>query len=124
MIKDYFSKLEDQIGLFQDIIRSYTITTKYYNRYKGYIIGNIVFVNGSQLRLKEVKDTGFYRKEKYSYHYMDSENLFLFRYDNANHFPEIETFPHHKHLPDNVMSTDEPNLVDVLIEISELLLRK
>lgn len=119
MVKKYFAKLEDQISLFQDIIGTYTVTTKYYNRSKGYISGKIVFTDDSKLDFKEVKDTEYHKKDKYSYHFMNASDEIIFRYDNANHHPELKTFPHHKHLPENIMESNEPELIDILIEISE-----
>ena len=62
MVKKYFAKLEDQISLFQNIIKTYSVTTKYYNSSKGYISGNIVFTNNSKMNFKEVKDTAFHKK--------------------------------------------------------------
>ena len=121
MVKKYFAKLEDQISLFQNILVTYSVTTKYYNSSKGYISGNIVFTGNSKLSFKEVKDTEFNKKDKYSYHFMSSSDEIIFRYDNAYHHPEIKTFPHHKHLPENIKESNEPELIDILIEISEIL---
>jgi len=121
MVKKYFASLEEQISLFQNIIGTYSITTKYYTRNKGYISGNIIFTDDSKLGFKEVKDTEFHRKDKYSYNYMSTSDEMIFRYDNAYHHPEIETFPHHKHLPTCIKRSNEPELIDVLIEISKYL---
>ncbi len=45
----------------------------------------------------------------------------IFRYDNAYNHPEIKTFPHHKHLPENIKESNEAELIDILFEISEIL---
>ena len=119
MVKKYFASLEEQISLFQNIIGTYSITTKYYTRNKGYISGSIIFIDDSKLGFKEVKDTEFHKKDKYSYNYMSISGEMIFRYDNAYHHPEIETFPHHKHISTRIMKSDEPELIDVLIEISK-----
>ncbi|MDB9424247.1 DUF6516 family protein [Microcystis aeruginosa CS-564/01] len=34
----------------------------------------------------------------YRYHFQDEKNNLVFRYDSTPHFPNISTFPHHKHL--------------------------
>ncbi|OQX99209.1 MAG: hypothetical protein B6I24_03275 [Bacteroidetes bacterium 4572_128] len=117
MVKKYFSNLEDKISLFQNIINEYSITKKYYNNYKAYISGSIIFKNNSKLFFTEVKDTEFYRKDKYSYHYMNSENELIFRYDNAYHHPEIKTFPHHKHTKNAIEESSEPEIDNILFEI-------
>ncbi|RLD58208.1 MAG: hypothetical protein DRJ05_08430 [Bacteroidetes bacterium] len=83
---------------------SFSVTTKHYNRYKGFVSGDILFANGSYLSFKEVKDTEFVGKFKYSYHYMNSDKTIIFRYDNSYHYPELKSFPHHKHITDDILT--------------------
>ena len=45
----------------------------------------------------------------------------IFRYDSTHHFPDIETFPYHKHLPTTVVSTEKPDFFGVLDEAIALL---
>lgn len=52
----------------------------------------------------------------YRYHFQDSNNQLLFRYDDTPHFPELSTFPHHKHIPDEVIEHLKPLLIHVLKE--------
>jgi Family of unknown function (DUF6516) len=40
----------------------------------------------------------------YRYHFQDAQNNLIFRYDSTPHFPELHSFPHHKHLPDQVIA--------------------
>jgi len=65
----------------------------------------------------ELKDIDKNLKNKYSYQYMDSNNNLIFRYDNSEHYPDLPNFPHHKHISENILSSKEPNLIDVLKEI-------
>lgn len=58
----------------------------------------------------------------YRYHFQNSQNNLIFRYDSTPHFPDLPTFPHHKHLPDNVVGCDKPKLIEVLEEVVELLI--
>lgn len=39
-------------------------------------------------------------------------------YDSTPHFPNLSSFPHHKHLPNDVIAVDKPELVEVLREAS------
>ncbi|TAN71049.1 MAG: hypothetical protein EPN17_02530 [Methylobacter sp.] len=39
----------------------------------------------------------------YRYHCQDEQNYLVFRYDSTPHFPDLASFPHHKHLPDAVI---------------------
>ena len=56
----------------------------------------------------------------YRYHCQNTENGLLFRYDNTPHFPTLSSFPHHKHLPDDVIVSVKPTIFQVIKE-SELL---
>ena len=42
----------------------------------------------------------------------------VFRCDNAPHHRNIATFPHHKHVGDNVLPSREPSLSTVLEEVA------
>ena len=52
----------------------------------------------------------------YRYHFQDQQNNLIFRYDNTPHFPDLKSFPHHKHLKNNVEDSDEPLILDVINE--------
>ncbi|MFQ4139962.1 toxin TumE [Nodosilinea sp. PGN35] len=56
----------------------------------------------------------------YRYHFQDENNRVIFRYDSTPHFPALPTFPHHKHLPNRVISTEKPDLAQVFQEASTL----
>jgi hypothetical protein len=57
----------------------------------------------------------------YRYHRQDENNQLLFRYDSTPHFPDLATFPHHKHLPKNVIASEKPDVTLVLQEASQQL---
>ena len=50
----------------------------------------------------------------YRYHFQDGQNNLVFRYDNTPHFPNLSSFPHHKHLADQVISCNQPSIVTVI----------
>ena len=56
----------------------------------------------------------------YRYHFQDRQNNLIFRYDNTPHFPDLENFPHHKHLSDNIISSQEPSVLEVIEEVVKL----
>lgn len=76
----------------------------------------IRFLSGHMLELNEalVLDAGKISHLGYRYHFQNRDNVLLFRYDNTPHFPDLKAFPHHKHLPDRVVDTDKPAIVDVI----------
>jgi len=119
MIEAYFTQVESILQDFPNI-RSYTLTKKVYNLKQGYIGGAIVFENGCRLEFVEVKDTELASKLKYRYQYMDGKQELIFRYDNAPHHKEIETFPHHRHTSDKVQESHEPTLHNILLEIAQI----
>lgn len=53
----------------------------------------------------------------YRYHFQDRKNVLIFRYDNTPHFPDIRTFPSHKHTPNGVIESDIPKLSDIFMEV-------
>jgi hypothetical protein len=57
----------------------------------------------------------------YRYHFQDENNELIFRYDSTPHFPNLTSFPHHKHLPDTVIAADRPNIRDVFWEVRQFL---
>ena len=52
----------------------------------------------------------------YRYHCQDGRNRLIFRYDSTPHFPSLPGFPHHKHLPGEVIGSDRPDLPAVVEE--------
>lgn len=56
----------------------------------------LAFVDKSKLHVKEYRFTDGSRK--YAYHWTDADGILKIRWDNAEHWPEIPTFPHHKHI--------------------------
>lgn len=57
----------------------------------------------------------------YRYHFQDEQNSLIFRYDSTPHFPNLPSFPHHKHLVDDVVACEKPHIADVLQEVMEFL---
>ena len=79
----------------------------------------LIFTNDSKLFIKEYI---FENKErKYAYHWIDSSGNLICRWDNANHWPDISTSPHHKHSGDKVFESTETSVGDVLNKIIEKL---
>ncbi|PSB17381.1 hypothetical protein C7B61_07195 [filamentous cyanobacterium CCP1] len=56
----------------------------------------------------------------YRYHFQGEKNELIFRYDSTPHFPNLPSFPHHKHLPNAVIAANQPNIAQVLQEASEI----
>ena len=91
---------------------------------RGFIEGEIMFIDDSRLDFAEVKDIEINQKIKYHYHYMDTDNNMIFRYDNAKHHKDIKSFPHHKHFLNTIDESSEPEITIVLNEIENIVLKK
>ena len=57
----------------------------------------------------------------YRYHWQDPTGRLILRYDNAPHHQEIETYPHHKHVAETVVTSQRPSVPDLLKEIQRIL---
>lgn len=126
MIDQYFNNLERAVSSSPGVI-SYAIERMYGGRpNEGYIKGKVVFANFSKLEFSEFVEDQDERVRviKYRYQYMEVTNQLIFRYDNAPHHRELETFPDHKHLNNGqIISAIDPNLNRVMREIVALLVR-
>jgi len=102
----------------------------YFERYDEEILADdrinlrvrIRFLKGELL---EINEAVIYKKKQlqhlnYRYHFQNEKNELVFRYDNTPHFPELDSFPHHKHLPDKVISNEQPSISKVIKEIKSI----
>jgi Family of unknown function (DUF6516) len=55
----------------------------------------------------------------YRYHCQDTHNQVIFRYDSTPHFPGVPNFPHHRHLFDDVIGCEKPDIEQVVREDME-----
>ncbi|KFD40972.1 hypothetical protein HY02_10500 [Peptococcaceae bacterium SCADC1_2_3] len=60
----------------------------------------------------------------YSYHWQDESGLLVIRWDNAPHYKQIQTYPHHKHLGEKILASNEMTLEGVLEYIDTFLEKK
>jgi hypothetical protein len=86
---------------------------------QGYLTGTLIFVDDSKRHFSEYLDqTGeVVDKLMYTYHYQDTDNQLIFRYDNALHRPALSSVEH-KHLPIQIIAAPAPTLDEVLAEIA------
>ena len=82
------------------------------------------FYDGSYLSIVEQLELvgkQDYERIIYKYHYQDKNSNLIFRYDNSPHYPQLSTFPAHKHVGGSIIEAEPPNLTDVLAEIDALI---
>ena len=89
-----------------------------------YLKGQLLIIDSSILEIAifatESQDTLYI--DKYRFHYRDITGKMLFRYDNAPYHSETDTHPHHKHTPDIIIPSTMPSLIDILNEISAIII--
>ena len=126
-IEDYFESVEYSLRNHIAIhyIEEPTILS-ISDGFNGLIKIRAFFWNGSFLDIHETASTslGFPIRIHYAYTFI-SDDVQVFRYDNAPHHREMITFPHHKHLgrEEKPVPSDQPSLNQILMEIETFLKR-
>jgi hypothetical protein len=124
-IFDYFEGLQRGIQQNRSIVTvEEPITTQTFDLYRGLFRARVSFWDESHLTIDEVIDTASSYPEvlRYAYTYIKG-NKHIFRYDNAPHYPDFPTFPHHKHIGPNetAQASEKPTLSQVFKEIEQFL---
>jgi hypothetical protein len=123
LIEDYFHKIASLIDA-EACIEGASMAYDKRTPHIGFLHGSLFFSDGSLLHIREyVNVQDVIERYMYVYQYQDREGVLVFRYDNSPHFPQLPTFPHHKHdgSESNVIRTNPPHLGAVLEEIRSLL---
>jgi len=105
------------------IVKSQDVYAEKRTPTEGFLRGDAIFEDGSRLHFRELVSTDpTVQRVSYTYQYMREDGALVFRYDDTDHFPNLPTAPHHKHIGDNeVVAADAPDLQSVLNEIEAML---
>ena len=122
-LRQHLNLVFDMIASRHDLVVERLVTEETIANLQGIVEGRLRFWDGSLLEFVEVLVMRgvILNKVDYAYHYQDKDDSLIFRYDNAPHYPHISSFPHHKHVQQNVEAAKSPHLGDVLREIDSLL---
>ena len=86
---------------------------------RGFISGILAFEDDSELHFREFVDlTQSEPRLMYAYHYQDSKEALVFRYDNAAHRPLL-SLAEHKHTTSAVSPAPAQTFMQVIDEIFE-----
>ena len=117
LLSHYLQGIENAVQTLEDV---------YVERYEEEILTpyrvnlrlRIRFVHGQLLEINEaiIIEVGHIKHLNYRYHFQDKQNNLIFRYDNAPHFQKLSGFPDHKHVHDDVLSSNRPPIPQVLQE--------
>ncbi len=105
------------------IIKTHEIMTWDIQPTSSRLNAKIVFIDDSCLIVKDYLFLRDGTTRKYAYHWQDRFGRMKARWDNAAHWKQIATFPHHKHegQEDRVVSSRDVSLDDVMHEIASCL---
>ena len=112
-----FYKLVEE---FSDIITAYSVFEDKRYGLATELVAKIEFKDGALLHIKDylfIEGT-----RKYSYHWQDAQGRLITRWDNSPHHKGLPTFPHHRHLPEEVAASRERTIKDVLAIIKDVIL--
>jgi len=126
LIESYFHQIDELIAR-TPIVSASSITYDKRSPYIGFIRASLYFVDGTVLHFREFVNVHHnIERYMYVYQYQNADGTLVFRYDNTPHFPNLSTFPHHKHHDSemNVTAAISPNLESVLAEIHSLMIAR
>jgi hypothetical protein len=125
MLHDILSSYLESI---EAVIRN--LKNAYVERYEEEILAfnrinlriRVRFKTGYLFELNEaaIVEADQFKRLNYRYHFQDSQNNLVFRYDSTPHFPDLESFPHHKHLSNTVISSEELSAIMAIEEATRL----
>ncbi len=122
MIDDYFQSLLALIAE-SPVVRSSNLDFDRRGKFEGVIRGNLYFADDSLLHIREFVNTeDAVERFMYVYHYQKADGALVFRYDDTPHYPDLSSFPHHKHAGNEteVIAAESPDLKSVLAEIARI----
>lgn len=123
-IEEYFEQIRKAISACT-AVESFQLTEAKRDSYTGFLRGRVYFHDDSLLHVREfVYVITEIERDMYSYHYVDSSGNLIFRYDNAEHKPQLNlpNLPHHKHeeSEQNIVASAAPTLAEVLQEVESV----
>lgn len=96
---------------------------KEFSSEEGMVRGRLLFLGGYVLTFMEYIQIGKGRP-KYRFNLTDGKGNMIFRYDNAAHHKDVPTYPHHKHISNEVKPSEEIGFAEILSEIENMILTK
>lgn len=125
MIDEYVRAIEETITALSRLTRGFNIYKDERETDFIFLRGEIKFTDGSYLNFREFVQLKYGQppnRYKYAYHYQHADEAIIFRYDNARHYLDLSTAPHHKHVGEtDVIAANAPDLQSVLKEIEGLI---
>jgi hypothetical protein len=124
-IADYASRIRSAILETPHVV-SHSLAYEDRPPVAGIVRGSAAFVDGSVLHFKEfLQLSPTVIRLKNAYQYVMTDGSLNFRYDNARDpaARRLSSYPHHKHVHDNIHPSPGPTLTEALQEAAALVKR-
>ena len=102
---------EDVLAKYMDLILQTYWTEERQEGSFRYFKARLILRDGSSLNISEVWQQQVLIK--YRYYWLDRKSKTIIGWDNAPHHPELENFPHHKHINEKEIASYETCLESV-----------
>jgi hypothetical protein len=125
-IVDYLDAME-RLFLLSPVVRSFQVREREERLQEGFIRVRAVLSNGDILEAFEFVLASPYavQTQTYRIHWQWADGQLKRRWDNAPHYPDILTFPHHVHVgpSDHVESSEDMNIAKAFVLVEAEILR-
>jgi len=109
--------LPEILRKYDSIISEFTISDYEINGSNIKLRALIILIDGSQLKVRQVIIGDVF---KYSYHWQSSNAILIKRWDNAPHWKNLSTCPHHVHVSIDRNVTDSVCAGDLELVMKEI----
>ncbi|HEX9869622.1 MAG TPA: DUF6516 family protein [Candidatus Tectomicrobia bacterium] len=125
-IVDYLDAME-RLFFLSPVVRSFQVREREERLQEGFIRVRAVLSNGDILEAFEFVLAYPYaiQTQTYRIHWQGADGQLKRRWDNAPHYPNILTFPHHVHVgpSEHVESAEDMNMAKALVLVEAEILR-
>jgi len=120
-ISDYLEAIKERL-ITDAAVVSFRIVRERATLMDGYIRARLTFADQSYLEFSEYVQLvdGEIKVATYSYHWANSQDDLIMRWDNTPHFPKLSNFPHHIHHGLEVLPGQPVDIFLVLDEIGQI----
>jgi hypothetical protein len=120
--EDYIAAIKEALA-YSPAVQDWTVISEMYLSSRGHFRVRFTLVNGDFVEASEFfcLQGNTIEQHRYRYQWMDAgQQQLKKRWDNAPHFRQVETFPHHVHIgQDNRVEPSQPFGIAELVALIE-----
>jgi|SRR3972149_10780752 len=120
---EYVESVKERLST-DSIVISFDVIREFANLDEGFVRVRASLTNGNILDFSEfVRQSDTLELISYRYQWLDKDKKHIRRWDNALHYPDLESFPHHIHdsETERVISGTPTNIFAILDEITKII---